>query len=269
MKQSIQILLIITILTGLTSCGRYTRLLKSQDIEKKYQAAINYYDHKQCAKALGLLEELVSMYRGTEKAEKVYYYYANANFCVQDYIAAGYNFRNYVKTFPNGAHAEECAYMSAYCYYLESPNFSLDQTDTKNAIREMQLFINRYPSSQRVEEANKIIDKLRDKLEKKAFNIAKQYYDMEDYKAAIVSFNNMLKDFPDTKYAEDALFLTLKANYLLARNSIEKKKEDRYKDTIDVYFKFNSAYPESKYKKEAADLYNSAVKAFEKFKSQS
>jgi len=136
----------------------------------------------------------------------------------------------------------------------------LDPTDTRNAIKELQFFINKYPTSARLEECNKLIDFLRQKLEKKAFEQAKLYYNMEDYKGAMVSVDNMLKEFPDTKFREDALFIKLKASYKLATKSIENKKLDRLKTTVDLYEKFKGSFPNSKYLKEAEKIYADATK---------
>ena len=254
---------------ALASCSEYNKLLKSTDYNKKYEAAIKYYDNKEYSKSLALLEELVSVYRGTNKAEKIMFYYAYATYSTSDYLLAGYHFNNFVKTFPASDKTEECAFMYAYCYYLESPKYSLDQTDTKNAIKELQFFINKYPDSKRKDECNDLITKLRAKLEEKYYEIAKQYYFLDDYKAAIVSFENVLKDYPDTKYREELMYLIVKTNYIYAAKSINNKKEERLKSTIDSYNKFVSYYPEkSKYNKETEGYYLSAKKQFETFSKQ-
>lgn len=247
-----------------TSCSDYNKLLKSTDYNKKYDAAIAFYDAKDYSKALGLLQELVSVYRGTAKGEKIMYYYAYATYAMGDYILAGYHFNNLVKTFPASDKTEECAFMYAYCYYLESPKYSLDQTDTKSAIKELQYFINKYPESQRKEECNNLISRLRGKLEEKYYRISKQYYFLDDYQAAIVSFENVLKDFPDTKYREEAMYMIVKSNYIFASKSTDKKKLDRFKSTIDSYNKFASYFPgNSKYNKEVEGYYSSAKKQLE------
>ena len=155
--------------------------------------------------------------------------------------------------------------MYAYCFYLESPKYSLDQTDTKSAIKELQSFINKYPNSTRREECNSLIMRLRAKMETKYFEIAKQYYFLEDYKASIVSIENLLKDYPDTKYREEAMYLLVKANYVFATNSFDSKKEERYTSTIDAYNKYASYFTkESKYAKEAEDYFQSAKKHLNK-----
>jgi outer membrane protein assembly factor BamD len=248
-----------------SACSKYNRLLKSNDLTKKYDAAIAYYDKKDYPKALSLFEELVGMYRGTDKAEKIMYYYAHATYAVGDYLLAGYHFNNFVKTYPASTKTEECAYMYAYCFYLESPKYSLDQTETKNAIKELQSFINRYPKSDKREECNSLITRLRGKMEMKCFEIAKQYYLLEDYKAAILSTENLLKDFPDTKYREEAMYMLVKANYIFAAHSFDFKKEERYKAVLDSYNKYASFYgKESRYAKDAEGYYVSAKKQLNK-----
>lgn len=239
-----------------SSCSEYNRLLKSTDYNKKYDAAVKYYDNQEYVKALALFEELISIFRGTAKAEKIMYYYAYSTYAAGDYLLAGYHFNNFVKTFPASDKAEECAFMYAYCYYLESPKYSLDQTDTKNAIKELQFFINKYPNSKKKDECNELITKLREKLERKYYEIAKQYYFLEDYKAAITSFENILKDYPDTKFREELMYLIVKANYLYAVKSIDQKKPERFKMVIDSYNKFVSYFPDnSEYGKELGNYF--------------
>jgi outer membrane protein assembly factor BamD len=237
-------------LISLSSCSDYKKLLKSPDLEKKYTEAVKFYEAGQCIKSLQLFEELVTVYKGTQKAESVYYYYAYSNYCVGDYLLASYHFRTFVKNYPTSTHVEECAFMGAYCYYLESPKYTLDQTDTKNAIHELQGFINRFPKSTRIDSCNTLIIQLRGKLEKKAFEVAKQYYAMDDFKAAIVSFENVLKEFPDTKYREEVRFLIVKSTYMLAIKSIESKQPARLLSTIELGEKFVADFPISKYKRD-------------------
>ena len=260
------IILIISILSIITSCNKYDRLIKSADIDKKYEAAMKYYEKGNYVKAINLFEELVSVYRGTAKAESILFYYAYTNYNLGDYILAAYHFKNFVRTYPNSVHAEECAYMAANCYYLTSPTYSLDQTDTKSAIKEFQLFVNQYPQSLRLASANEIVDKLRAKLEKKSYEIAKNYYHTEFYQAAVCSFKNMLVDFPETKHREELSFLIIKSNYLYAINSIESKKEERLKASIDAYLSFVDVFSNSGYLKEAESIYESALKMKERLK---
>ena len=250
------------------SCSEYNKVQKGKDMDKKLELAIKLYAKKDYYKALPLLEELITVFRGTVKAEKVAYYYAYTNYQLGDYQSAAYDFENFSKTYPNSTLAEECAYMHAYCFYKDSPIYTLDQTSTYKAINELQLFIDRYPKSNRVDECNKLIDQLRAKLEMKSYRIAEMYFHMESYKAAIVTYKNLLKDFPSTTFREDALFKIVKSSYLLAENSYDDKKVERYEDTIKAYTEFVSAYPESRQKGRAEDYSASARKRLDKMNTK-
>lgn len=250
--------------SGLT-IGKFNKLVKSTDIEAKYAAAVKYFKKEDYTRALTLFEELMSVFRGTAKAEEVHYYYAYCNYNLDDYIVAGYHFRNFVKTFPGSKHTEECAYMNAYCFYLSSPAYSLDQVDTKLAIKEFQRFTNQYPKSSRIADCNTMLDKLRGKLERKSYENSMLYYNMVDYKAAIVAFVNHLKDFPDSKHVEELNYLIIKSYYLLALNSIDSKKQERFKAAADSYIKFIDLFPKSEYLKDAEIIYSSALKNLEKY----
>ena len=254
-------ILLISMITIFFSCSKYQRVLKGTDMEKKYSYAENYFEQKDYYRALQLLEELITVYKGTTKGEQTYYYYTYCNYYTGDYAMAAYHFNNFVQTYPSSKYAEEMQFMHSYCYYLDSPIFSLDQTNTLDAIEKFQLFINKFPKSNRVEEANRLIDELRLKVEAKAFNNAKQYYNTENYKSANVAFENLLKDFPGTSYAEEALFLTLKATYIYADKSIETKQIERYKAAQESYLKLIDAFPQSRYLREAEKIYSNVSEA--------
>jgi outer membrane protein assembly factor BamD len=252
------------LLITLASCNKYNQLLKSTDYEKKYEAAIKYYEEKNYLKAYPLLEEMVTVTRGSEKAEKVYYYYASCNFYLEDYELAGFHFKNFVKTYPGSKYAEEAMFLSAYTFYLTSSEPSLDQTYTYKAITELQLFINKYPGTEKAEEATKLIDTLREKLEVKTYNICKQYFKTENYKSTIVCVENALRDFPGSKFNEELSFLSVKANYLYAIHSVETKKPERLKSTLDAAKSFIMLYPESEFKKEAQQIKEISTKVLNK-----
>ena len=219
---------------------------------------MNYYEKGDYLRALQLFDQLIPVVRGTDKAEKLYYSYAHCYYNQKDYILASYYFKQFVKNFPSSEYAEECYFKSAYCMYLDSPKYSLDQTNTYDALKELQLFLNMFPNSEKREECNKLIDDLRFKLQKKAFEIAKLYYKMEDYVAAIKAFENILKDYPDTEFKEDILYYIILSYYNYAELSIVSKKSERYQEAIEAYEKFNTFYPESKYQKEVLVIHESA-----------
>lgn len=246
--------------------SKYNKLLKGNNSEAKFNAAVAYYENKDYSKALGLLEDVISVYRGTDKASEVQYYYAFCSYKMGDYIVAGYQFRTFAKNFPSNERAELCAYMSALCYYQNSPVYSLDQSETETAINELQRFSNQYPNSEHVAECNAKLDELRGKLEYKSYKSALLYFNIGYYKSAIVAFNIHLKDYQDSKHAEELTFLTVKCWYLLGINSVESKKQERFKAVIDNYVKFVEAFPKSLYLKEGEKMYSESLKQLEKYK---
>jgi len=238
----------------LGSCkSKYEKLRASNDNAKKYAEAVKLYNKKQYSKALGLFEPLVTRYRGQAQAEDLYYYYAYTNYKLRDYTSARYHFKQFADTYPSSNRAEECRFMAAYCYYLDSPIFSLDQSNTNQAIESLQLFINLYPKSDRVAEASKLIQNLRDKLEEKSYANSKLYLTIGDNQAAVISFGNTLRDYPDTKYAEEIEYLTVKAQYQYAAQSLETVQEERYNLAITYGKQFIDKYPTSKYLHEVND----------------
>jgi len=256
--KSIFIVLILT-----TGCSEYQKLIKSSDFDAKYKKAMEYYDDEDYYRSQTLLEELLTVYKGTEKAEEIYYKYSNCYYYLDDYLLAGYHYKVFAQTYPNSKYAEECSYLSAYCHYLNSPNYSLDQTDTYKAIEALQLFINKYPASERKDTCNVLIDKLRYKLETKSFNNSTLYYKLGDYKAAITTIKASLSDYPDTKHREELMYMLLKANYLLAVNSIESKKAERYQETVNEYYAFIDEFPDNKNSKEIEKMYEQSIKHLE------
>ncbi|MCB2219186.1 MAG: outer membrane protein assembly factor BamD [Bacteroidetes bacterium] len=255
------IYLIISILALITvSCSKFNKIQKSQDFKYKYEKALEYYEKEDYFRALSLFDQVIPFYRGTDEAEDIAYKYAYAYYNQKEYIMASYYFDRFAKTYPRSEKAEECMFMAAFCKYKQSPNYKLDQTTTREAISQMQLFINAYPTSERVQQCNELIDELRLKLQRKDLEIAKLYLKMDRYEAAVTSFKNLLNDYPDTEFREDAMFYTIKSYYYYASKSVKSKRKERYQEAADIYQKFVTQYPESKYNKEVAYMYEKAMK---------
>jgi outer membrane protein assembly factor BamD len=243
-----------------TSCGDYNKILKSSDYEFKYKKAVEYYEDGEYVKAGTLFSELVNIYRGTTRADKVYYYYAKSMIGQKDYLMAGHYFKTLLDEFPASDYAEEAQFMTGYCAYLLSPKARLDQSVTHQAIDALQLYLNLYPFSDRVTEANRLIDELRNKLVYKSYLNAKLYYDLDNYKASVVALTNSLKDYPDSRYREELMYMLLKSKYLLAMGSVKEKQEQRLSNALDEYFSFVDEYPDSKYKKEVEKFHETTAK---------
>ena len=259
MKYRALFLFAFTLLLSLTSC-KFQKLLKSGSVDEKYEEAIKLYNGKDYSRALQLFDQLTGAMRATDKSQKMAYYYAYCYFHQKDFTMASYYFKRYTTTYPSTPEAEECMFMGAYCNFLNSPEYSLDQTITYDALKDLQLFTNTYPTSKRVSECNDLMDKLRVKLEHKDFRMAKLYYRMDDYAASIQTLNTIIKEYPDTPHKEEILFLVFKSYYKYAMQSIEEKKKDRHIKAIGSYSEFAAQYPESQYIDEAATMKESAKK---------
>ena len=253
MKKLIPIFILLLI--AVSSC-KYEKLLKSRDYKLKYQKALEYYAEEDYMRADGLFEQLKPVLRGTKQADTVYFYSAYCNFHQKNYLLAAYYFDEFRRTFGNSKFAEEAEYMNAYCNYLLSPRPSLDQSNTYQAISLFGLYMSRYPNSERIDECVEYVEELRNKLIEKSFNSAKLYYDLGDYKAAIVALNNCLDKYPDSQYREEVMFLILKSRFLLAENSVYNKQTERYQSTVDEYYSFVGEFPESDHYKEAVNIFN-------------
>jgi outer membrane protein assembly factor BamD len=237
-----------------TSCGEYQEVLKSKDLDFKFGKAVEYYEAGEYNKAYPIFDELITLYRGTEKAQEVYFYYANTLYLQKDYILAGYHFKNFYKTFPQNEQADEAAYLTAYCYYLEAPTHSLDQAYTYKAINELQLFINTHPGSDKIDLCNEYMEDLRGRLEQKSYEIAKQYYKTRKYKAAMTAFTTTLSEYPDTPYREEAMYLKAKAAFKLAENSVAELQKERFIEANTALNDLEEIYPESEYLPELRKL---------------
>jgi outer membrane protein assembly factor BamD len=254
----------------IVSCSPYQKLLKSDDVMLKREKAIEYYNNGDYNKALTLITDIIPAFRGSQHAEELNYYYAMAHYKQKDYILAGHYFKTFTQGFPRSEHVEEFLFLSAYCKYLLSPRPALDQTETREAISELQAFINRFPYSEKVEEANGLIDELRFKLEKKAFDSAMMYFNIRDYMAAVSGFNNVIRGFPDTEYREEALFMIMRSHFLYAENSIPMRQQERFQNAVEAHGRLVRRFPETRFLNQANIMLTTSeqrIKALEEMAS--
>ncbi len=242
------------LLVFLASCSEYQKAVKSEDAETKAKAGAKMYERGKYQKAIRLFEPIAATYRGKPDAENMYYMFAQSYYKTKQYYLAAYQFESFASGYPKSDKVEEAAFLGAKCYALLSPVYSLDQVDTFKAIDKLQAFIDRYPESQYFSEANNTVKGLREKIEKKVFENAKQYNKISDHKSALVALDNFISDYPGTPYKEEALFIKLDSAYRLAANSVPAKMEERLlsaKNAHSTLIKFNSG---TKYKSKADEL---------------
>ena len=252
MKNLLYFLIVIVLFS---SCSEYQKALKNEDPTVKLDMATKMYELGKFNQSLRLIEQIAGVYRGRPDAEQLFYMYAQSYYKTKQYYLAGYQFESFVSAYPKSDKVIEAAFLGAECYYRLSPIYSLDQIDTYKAVEKLQNFIDIYPESQYLTEANTIAKALREKLEKKAYEVAKQYNTIRDYKAAQIAFNNFILDYPGTIYKEDAMYYSLDSAYKLAINSVPSKMKERLLLAKESHARFTKNFSNSeKYKKQADDM---------------
>ena len=261
MKKNIFIVALLAATLGLTPCGEYNKLLKSTDYEYKYEAAKSYFAKGQYNRAATLLNELIAILKGTDKAEESLYMLGMCYYNEQDYQTAAQTFIQYYQVYPRGTYTELSRFHAGKALFLDTPEPRLDQSSTYKAIDELQMFMEYYPQSAKHQEAQQMIFELQDKLVMKEYLSAKLYYNLgnymgNNYQSCVITAQNALKDYPYTNLREDLSILILRAKYELAVYSVEERKQERYREAVDEYYAFKNEFPESKYLKEAERIFS-------------
>ena len=237
-------------LSGPKKNSSFAKLMKSSDYDLKLRMADKYYIEKNYNKAQQLYDDLFRVLKGTDHFEHIYYNFAYCSFYLKDYLNAENLFKGFTEAFPNSQQAEEMEYMRAFTFYKQSPKWELDQTNTTKTIGFMQAFINTHPGSARTKDASDIIEKCHAKLELKEYKNAELYFNIQQPRAAVISLNNLMNNYPDSPKSEDYKLMAIKAYYMLAGMSIETKKEERYEQVITACNEFTDRFPDSKLTKE-------------------
>ncbi|RTZ01821.1 outer membrane protein assembly factor BamD [Flavobacterium sp. RSP49] len=261
-KKIISLLLLVVFFS---SCNEYQRALKTEDVAVKFEMATKLYDAGKFSKAIRIFEQIGPAYRGKPQAEKLFYMFAQSYYKTKQYYLAGYQFESFVSGYPKSEKIQEAAYLGAKSYSMLSPSYSLDQTDTNKALDKLQLFIDSYPNSEYLADANASVKMLSEKIQKKVFENAKGYHTISDFKSAIIALDNFVADYPGTPLKEDALFFKLDSAYQLAINSVPAKMEERLnvaKTAQANLIKFNA---ETKYIKVANQMLAQIEKDLQKF----
>ncbi|WP_024770499.1 outer membrane protein assembly factor BamD [Aquimarina macrocephali] len=251
----------------LGSCSEYQKVLRGEDLAAKYKTAEGLYKEGKYKKALKLFEQIVPQYRGKPQAERIMFYYADTYYQLEDFYLAGYQFERFTKSYPKSQKREEAFYKGAKSYYDLSPRYSLDQEDTDKALEKLQAYINAYPESENLKEANKLVAELRDKKERKAYEVAKRYHHRENYKVAISAFDNYLIDHPGSPYREKVLYYKLESEYLLAIGSYESLVRERLEAAQGYYNSYKKYYKtEGEYLEKAEELGEDIKTRLEQYK---
>ena len=265
MKKNLNLIVALLSAAILSGCGEYNKVLKSTDYNYKYEYAKRAFEEGKYTQAYTILEDIVTVFKGTDKAEESLFLLGMSYYENKDYLSSGSYFRNYYQHYPKGKYAELARFYCGYGYYLDSPETQLDQTGTVKAIEELQNFLEFFPKSDKVSIAQNAIFELQDKLVKKELENATLYYNLgnfmgNNYESAVIVAKNALKDYPYSKYKEQLELLILKSRFQEANQSTDEKKEDRFRVVIDEYYSFINDFPESDNRNEADNIFKIASK---------
>ena len=205
------------------------------DPEEAFKAAKLSYDKGDYAEAVQNFSLIKIKFSGTSVIDKTMFYLAMTYYQRKEFILGAYEFENLLKNYSSTSYQVEARYQLAMCYYKLSPKYQLDQTYTYYAINELQNFIVLFPKHKYVADVDKMIKELRNKLALKEYKSAELYIVMENYKAAIVYYDNIMNEYFDTDFVDDALLGKINALYL--------KKQ--YFQANDEIKKFKTRYPKS------------------------
>ena len=250
---------------AISSCkSQYEMLLNSNDADLKYEAAFDYYNEGKYSKAGSLSEALSVLTNGTERDDTVRFYWGLSNYKFKDYYTAETNFANFLESYPRSPFASEARYLRLDCLYRSTLRYELDQTPTYKAITEISEYMIEFPQTPHMAACRDMLTELNERLDKKAYEAAKLYYKMEDYKASRVAFRNVLKDDSENIYREDILYYIAMSSFKYADMSIPEKQKERYLTFVDDYLNFIGEIPESHYRKELDNVYRKVQKALGK-----
>lgn len=242
----------------LSACQNDKLIKRGDSLDVAYKKAMAFFVEGDFSEAAKAFDTVTRVGRGTEYGQDAQYYLAESYYKDKQYLLAASEYDRYVSYYPQDERRQEMEFKAALCYFHRSPRYKLDQSETRRAIERFQLFINRYPDSDRVTEAADYIDELRTKLAHKAYESAQFYVRNEMYKAATIYLDRVIDQYPESKWAERALVDQVKTYIEYADNSVQQAQAERYSKAIENYEKFLQLFPQSDLRGEIENYHDEA-----------
>jgi len=262
---------IFVVLSGMIiSCGAPKTTIRPGDtLNQAFIKAMRLYEMERYTTAAESFETIISLGRNNEVGREAQFMLAESYFNNGQYILAASEYKRYREFHPRGERLEDADFKHALAYYKMSPRYKLDQENSKKAIELFNLFLTRYPSSERVDKADGYIQELRNKLAHKNYAAAQLYFRLEQYEAAAIYFDVTINEYPDSEWAEKALAEQINTYILYANRSIEEKKEERYNKAVESYEKYIQLFPRGEHRSKAEEYYKAALKGLDNLESSS
>lgn len=243
----------------LSGCaGEFNKVYKTTDYDYRYEYAKQCFAEGKYQRAVTLLQDMITMKKGTDEAQESLYMLGMAEYMSGDYESASATFKKFYQSYPKSEFAEHASFYIGQSLFESAPEPRLDQTPTIGAINAYQQFLDLFPESQLRPEAQRRLFELQDKLVQKELLSAQLYYNLggyfgninsnneSNYISSIITAQNALKSYPYSKWREDFSLLIMKSKFELAENSSQDKQLERYRDAEDECYGFLNEYPESK-----------------------
>lgn len=265
-------------LLAASSCSSYVKEQKMTDNEYKYECAKEYFVRGQYKRAQTLIGDVLAYMKGSLHGEESLFLLGLSTYGYGDHETAADYFRRYYNAYPKGRYVELARFYCGRSLYENTLDPRLDQTATTEAMGEFQQFLDLYPNTRLKGATHEMLLKLQDKLVEKEYGAAQLYYNLgsyvgnlnsknssSNYEACIVTCENALKEYPyaSAQRREDFSIMLLRARYHLAKESVEDRRVERYRATVDEYYGFVNEFPEGRYLKEAQKIFTIANKVVE------
>ena len=253
--------LCLLVLAAFSCKSQYEVLLSSNDVDAKYEAAMNYFNNKKYQRAAQLFESMAVLTNGTTRDDTVQYYWGLSNYRNKDYYTAESNFARFVQNFPMSPFASDAEFYRLDCLYRATYRWELDQNPTRSCMLAITEYMRDHPDDDvHMKACDAMMRNLQERLDRKDFEAGRQYYRMEDYPAARVKLRNVLKTNADNLYREEVLYYTAMSSYHYARLSVWQRQQERYLTFVDDYLNFVGEYPESRFRAELDGHYRRVQK---------
>ena len=188
---------------GLAACVK--RLPPDLAPEELFEAGRTAFADRKWLRAREAFERLLLVAPTHPKADSAQFLIAESYFEEKQYLTAATEFLKLAQTRPTIELADDARFRACRAYAELSPRPELDQKYTHEAIAECRALLLLYPESPWAEEARVQIAALRNKLARKMYLNAKYYMDRGAYDSAILYFNDLLKEYPDSPIVPSAL----------------------------------------------------------------
>jgi len=190
-----------------------------------YERGKGEYDREDWVDAIADLKAYVEQFPGTEKTDDALYYLGESYFNTKDYVLASGQFDRLIRDFPTTPYHPDALYMLARCDDLQSRPAPLDQTETTRAISRYRDFLSLYSDHPKAQDARTRLGTLTDRQAEKSFRNGRLYLRLKQWDAAGHYFEQVIHDYPESRWSLDA-------RVLLADAYVKTGREAEAADTL-------------------------------------